>query len=60
MFSIGGKIVAPGVHARIETAARRIFPLGLRGEALARPRGELVRVLPGDVDDRVVEAVGDV
>ena len=60
-----GRVSAEGV-GRGGTGARRVFPLGLRGQTIrcARLRGvqlgnERLRVLPGDALDRPVGIVGE-
>ena len=54
------QLVAPGVATPLEAAAGRVLPLRLGREARAGPRAVGRRVLPGDVDDRVVHARLDV
>ena len=50
------RLVAPGERGALETAAGGVLPLGLGGQPTTRPGGVRLRVLVGDVHDRVVRA----
>src|ERR1700730_5534294 len=52
------QLVSPGVEFLFEASAGCVLPLGFGGERLAGPCGKGCGVVPGDVDDGVIGAVG--
>src|SRR6185503_4460026 len=56
VLAAGLELVAPGEALLDEAAAGGELPLGLGGQAGARPGAEGPGVVPGDVDDRMVLA----
>ena len=59
LFSRGRQFIAPGEFRPLETAARRVLPLGLGRQFLARPTRVSLRVAIGDMHDRVVVEPAD-
>src|SRR5205823_5594128 len=51
------RVAGPGQPPVVDTAARGLLPLGLRGQPRARPRRERACLLPRDADDRLARIV---
>jgi hypothetical protein len=57
VLALGPELVSPRISLLHETAARGIFPFGLRGEALTGPLAECLGIVPCDMNHGVISAV---
>lgn len=60
VFAINAERIAPRIDMLVTPAARSELPLGLRGQAEARPATVHMAVIPRDVDNWMIRALGNV
>src|SRR4029078_12463331 len=53
------QLIAPGIGSLVQSAARGHLPFGFGRQPRAGPFAVSLSVVPGDVDDGVIEAVED-